>query len=544
MNWPELMQLVRSGESGDTRFLSRVKSVDDLGPVLTALASGTGGHVVVGIDINQLHFLGSDITLEWIQALIQDYCNPFFEIKVDKIQRDSKSVVCIQVFEGKLKPFFYKKKCFLFEDGLLKMAMHKFEPDHSLENTEQQTLTSGDTVTEPNIGASNALFSEEQLPTQKKERAILPQPNLQNHKQPVSDSSSEKTHNNISETDSNLTPVESTSVVTPNQSEYVDAREFSRKKATNVGESAWRSADLLEEASQPVISDSFNNELKNGKTAGDHQINRIETDPVVSESLIKKDIVTNIEEMSSDSINNANEIVKNIPSNTSDIVNENVEEDTDNSPQEKMSSISNSEPTPSSIKEKVQDSFVKINYKMAAPAKKKEPDSVSQSSLENKSGLESLFNKQTINETKNSPLSQHVIPAQEKPDNSVDSPKSGVSGFGVNQENTGFEDSLGLVTTEELSNSEDISEEGQFLEFENALNNRQSKAISFVLENGSIRNKEYRHLLSVSHKTAHIELVDLVSKSLLQSKGSGRSTCYVLQEKSRTIVEKFAMTLA
>ncbi|MSR88883.1 MAG: hypothetical protein EXS67_04430 [Candidatus Margulisbacteria bacterium] len=47
-------------------------------------------------------------------------------------------------------------------------------------------------------------------------------------------------------------------------------------------------------------------------------------------------------------------------------------------------------------------------------------------------------------------------------------------------------------------------------------------------DESSIRNKTYRALFKVSHKTAHIELVDLVKRGYVASHGSGRSTCYRL----------------
>jgi predicted HTH transcriptional regulator len=66
----------------------------------------------------------------------------------------------------------------------------------------------------------------------------------------------------------------------------------------------------------------------------------------------------------------------------------------------------------------------------------------------------------------------------------------------------------------------------------NDLNDRQQRALDFVKREASIRNKMYRQLFSVSHKTAHLELVDLVAKGHIKSQGSGRSTCYVLKTTS------------
>ena len=68
------------------------------------------------------------------------------------------------------------------------------------------------------------------------------------------------------------------------------------------------------------------------------------------------------------------------------------------------------------------------------------------------------------------------------------------------------------------------------------INQRQESALTFVQENGSIKNKEYRQLFDVSHKTAHIELVELVNKNKLTTSGSGRSTCYVSTNQPKSQV--------
>jgi len=62
------------------------------------------------------------------------------------------------------------------------------------------------------------------------------------------------------------------------------------------------------------------------------------------------------------------------------------------------------------------------------------------------------------------------------------------------------------------------------------LNKRQKDALNHVHENGSITNMIYRDLFKVSHKTAHIELVELLRQELLATAGKGRSTCYILPE--------------
>lgn len=62
------------------------------------------------------------------------------------------------------------------------------------------------------------------------------------------------------------------------------------------------------------------------------------------------------------------------------------------------------------------------------------------------------------------------------------------------------------------------------------LNERQRQALAFISSAQTIQNKKYRALYSVSHKTAHLELTDMVNKGLIAPRGSGRSTHYILQE--------------
>lgn len=68
------------------------------------------------------------------------------------------------------------------------------------------------------------------------------------------------------------------------------------------------------------------------------------------------------------------------------------------------------------------------------------------------------------------------------------------------------------------------------------LNQRQQKALQYIFNNNSIKNKTYRDRYNVSHKTAHLELVDLVKKNLISSQGSGRSTCYILNTQVQQIL--------
>lgn len=60
------------------------------------------------------------------------------------------------------------------------------------------------------------------------------------------------------------------------------------------------------------------------------------------------------------------------------------------------------------------------------------------------------------------------------------------------------------------------------------LNKRQKRALDYINEHGSISNKEYREMFTISHKTAHLELTMLSDKKILVCQGAGRSTRYIL----------------
>ena len=59
------------------------------------------------------------------------------------------------------------------------------------------------------------------------------------------------------------------------------------------------------------------------------------------------------------------------------------------------------------------------------------------------------------------------------------------------------------------------------------LNERQRKALQYVLEKGFITNRSYQELNDVGKKTAYLELLGLIEKGLLLSTGKGRSVRYV-----------------
>jgi len=84
-----------------------------------------------------------------------------------------------------------------------------------------------------------------------------------------------------------------------------------------------------------------------------------------------------------------------------------------------------------------------------------------------------------------------------------------------------------LVASEQASRHIEIGTSIQTPLFE-TLNERQRQAVVFMQNNPAIRNQVYREMFGISHKTAHIELTELVNSGVFVQAGAGRSTHYVL----------------
>ncbi|MBT5856276.1 ATP-binding protein [bacterium] len=71
-----------------------------------------------------------------------------------------------------------------------------------------------------------------------------------------------------------------------------------------------------------------------------------------------------------------------------------------------------------------------------------------------------------------------------------------------------------------------------------SINRRQKRAMTFIFKKGHIQNKEYRKLVNISHKTAHLELTALIQMNLLQTVGAGRSTKYCLSPQLEQVTNE------
>ena len=62
------------------------------------------------------------------------------------------------------------------------------------------------------------------------------------------------------------------------------------------------------------------------------------------------------------------------------------------------------------------------------------------------------------------------------------------------------------------------------------INERQRKAIKYVVEEGTINRREYIRLNQISHTIAHRELKELVEKGVFSKKGAGKYIRYELTQ--------------
>lgn len=116
MQWADLLSFLRVGENETTKFFSKIRHEDELGPVIVGLHNSKGGRIFVGMDLKNYHLLGTNIDRQWVEGLIKDHCSPTsLQIKLDFISKNDKVILCVEVPEGSRKPAYYKKQCFVLQ---------------------------------------------------------------------------------------------------------------------------------------------------------------------------------------------------------------------------------------------------------------------------------------------------------------------------------------------------------------------------------------------------------------------------------------------
>lgn len=394
MQWVDVMQLAKRGESAKVKFLSEIESHDDLFPYFVGMANNNGGKIIIGIDVKNYHLRGTFIDKEWLDQRVNDHCYPFVPFDVDVVNRGDKRIVCVTVLQSNHKPFYFDKKCFVMEHAYARLVL---EEEKSRFHPQQDPGSARLTMIQNDVNSDVSSQTEAQRPLE----------------------SEAETKNQIASIHSSQ-----------NQSSLND----SAQKDVVLETEKQLSRDQTKPLHDPVVTADIDNPSNQpGHTvegADSVTINPISTQTKESEMLTSQDGTHHVTNPVSNSIPNS------IPQSNSETL----------------------------------SSPVKVDH------------------VTGQSGLDTSYN------------------------------------------------SLGSESQIEAENSFTSQPQLTVLQDdEKELSSRQKKVLRFLTQHDSIKNKEYRELYNVSHKTAHLELVELLDKGLLIQQGGGRSTCYLLADRSKFI---------
>ncbi len=116
-DWDTLLSYIHQGNSGNNRFISQVETEENLSPIIAALANTSGGRIIIGMDIKNLHLIGTTVTEPWVKSIVKKMCTPYIHLDIENFVKNNKHIVCITVAEGQRKPYYYKKDCYITDNG-------------------------------------------------------------------------------------------------------------------------------------------------------------------------------------------------------------------------------------------------------------------------------------------------------------------------------------------------------------------------------------------------------------------------------------------
>ncbi len=116
MKWPDIVQLIQSGDSVSTKFFKNVDDIVSLGQVITAFANTIGGLAIVGIDRANLHFLGSTLTDAQIAALLKDI-SPSVSVTVSCVEKGDRKIHVLDVQMGGYRPYSYHDVIYTLDES-------------------------------------------------------------------------------------------------------------------------------------------------------------------------------------------------------------------------------------------------------------------------------------------------------------------------------------------------------------------------------------------------------------------------------------------
>lgn len=115
MKWQNVIQLISNRKSKVAVFKSKLSCFSEIGKLITGLANIDTGHVIIGLDIQNLHVLGAKVSSEWIESNIKKQISINLKFKVFKISKNEKDILVLKILRQDHKPFYFEKVCYVYD---------------------------------------------------------------------------------------------------------------------------------------------------------------------------------------------------------------------------------------------------------------------------------------------------------------------------------------------------------------------------------------------------------------------------------------------
>lgn len=122
MNWEEVIQLIRLGESSRLRFFGQLSDEETLGTVMVGMSNDSGGRIVLGLDLSNTHLCGSDLDQAWLNTFTQNHLSSPLEVTLHRVPRNDRYLVVLEIEEGRNKPYYFDNMCFVMEGKTPKLS--------------------------------------------------------------------------------------------------------------------------------------------------------------------------------------------------------------------------------------------------------------------------------------------------------------------------------------------------------------------------------------------------------------------------------------
>jgi predicted HTH transcriptional regulator len=122
MDWTTLLDVMRKGESAHAQFVPHYSRVEDIAPTIVAMANGTGGDIVLGIDLFNYHLVGAAFDRQALIHHLEQNCDPVPIFRHETVTKNEKNLHILHVPDQDKKPYSYHRRCLLREGAQNRLA--------------------------------------------------------------------------------------------------------------------------------------------------------------------------------------------------------------------------------------------------------------------------------------------------------------------------------------------------------------------------------------------------------------------------------------